>query len=89
MSRGTIGITLALLVTEHHRRIGTPIEGGDLGFRCPRCGEPLRACESASDDGRGHFQHIGSESSCQWAHGARLHYALRSDVLTRYPLSTS
>jgi len=89
MSRGTIGITVALLVTEHHRKIGTEVEGGDLGFRCPRCGQPLKACASMSDDERAHFQHIGAASTCQWAQGARLHYALRSDVLARYPLGTS
>jgi hypothetical protein len=89
MSRGTIGITLALLVTEHHRQIGTLVEGDDLGFRCPRCGEPLKACASVPDDPRGHFQHIGATSACQWAQGGRLLYALRSDVLARYPLRTS
>ena len=84
MSRGTIGITLALWVTEYHRKIGTPVEGGDLGFRCPVCNQPLTACASVSDDERGYFGHIGDGSSCPKAEGAHLHYAWRSDVLTRY-----
>jgi len=84
MSRGTIGITLALLVTEYHRKIGTHVEGGDLGFRCPACSQPVRASEPASTGGRGQFNHLSDASTCSRAQGAQLPYAHRSDVLARY-----
>jgi len=84
MSRGTIGITLALLVTEYHEKIGTPVEGGDLGFRCPACSQPVRASEPASTGGRGQFTHFSDAPTCSRAQGAQLAYAHRSHVLARY-----
>jgi len=84
MSRGTIGITWALLVTEYHRKIGTAVEGGDLGFRCPACSQPVRASEPASAGGRGQFKHFHDAPTCSRAQGAQLAYAHRSDVLARY-----
>jgi hypothetical protein len=84
MSRGTIGITLALLITEYHRKIGTPVEGGDLGFRCPACSQPVRASEPASTGERGQFKHFSDAPTCSRAQGDQLAYAHRSDVLARY-----
>ena len=84
MSRGTIGITLALLVTEYHRKIGTTVENGDLGFRCPACNQPVRASEPASTGGRGQFKHFSDAPTCSRAQDPQLAYAHRSDVLTRY-----
>jgi hypothetical protein len=84
MSRGTIGITAALLLTEYHQKIGTFVEGGDLGFRCPVCSQPVKAVGPGSEGGRGRFRHFSYLPTCPRAEGESLPYAWLSDVLARY-----
>jgi hypothetical protein len=78
-----IGIRLALELVAYHRDVQTPVEDGDLGFRCPACDQPLSARPS-SHERPAHFAHVSEDSTCRWAHGSALVYAARSELLARY-----
>jgi len=78
-----IDIRFALALAAYHRRLGTRIPDGDLGFRCPACGQPLVARESVSKT-PAHFDHFDFTSTCRLTRFVDLRRATRSETLDRY-----
>jgi hypothetical protein len=79
-----IDIRFAVALAAYHRRLGTRVPDGDLGFRCPACGQPLVARESVSEKTPAHFDHFDIASSCRLTRPIDLRRAMRSDTLDRY-----
>src|SRR6185369_831799 len=79
-----IDIRFALALASYHRRLGTRVPDGDLGFRCPACGQPLVARESVSVGKPAHFDHFDRMSTCRLTRFVDLTRAHRSDTLDRY-----
>jgi hypothetical protein len=77
-----IDVRLALALAAYHRRLGTRVPDGDLGFRCPGCGQPLVARESLPKT-PAHFDHLDSASTCRLTF-ADLRRGRSSDTLARY-----
>jgi hypothetical protein len=78
-----IDIEFALALVAYHRRLGTRVPDGDLGFRCPACGQPLVARESVSRT-PAHFDHFDLASACRLTRFVDLRRALRSETFDRY-----
>jgi len=78
-----IDVRLALALAAYHRRLGTRIPEGDLGFRCPGCGLPLVARESTPSSWA-HFDHLDNASTCRSTQFGSLRRALSSNTLARY-----
>jgi hypothetical protein len=78
-----IDIRFALALAEYHRRAGTGVPDGDLGFRCTVCGQPVLARESASTT-PAHFEHADIFLKCRLMLFADVRRALSSDTLSRY-----
>jgi hypothetical protein len=78
-----IDIRFALALAAYHRGLGTRVPDGDLGFRCPACGQPLVARESVSEKTPAHFDHFDIASTCRLTR-FDLRRAMRSDTLDRY-----
>ena len=78
-----IGIRLALALAAYHRRFGTRVPDGDLGFRCPLCGKVLIAREFFSESVPAHFDHFDINSTCRLARFGTF-AADRSETLDRY-----
>jgi hypothetical protein len=79
-----IGVQFALALTTYHRRLGTRVPDGDLGFRCPACDQPLVAREWVSHSAPSHFDHIDVFSTCRLTRFAPLTRAKRSATLDYY-----
>lgn len=78
-----IDVRFALELAAYHRRLGTRVPEGDLGFRCPTCGQPLVARESVWKT-PAHFDHLDSSSTCRLERFADISRAMRSETLDRY-----
>jgi hypothetical protein len=79
-----IGVQFALALAAYHRRLGTRVPDGDLGFRCPACDQPLVAREWVSHRAPSHFDHIDVFSTCRLTRFAPLTRAKRSETLDFY-----
>jgi hypothetical protein len=79
-----IDIRFALALAAYHRRLGTRVPDGDLGFECPACGQPLVARDSVSGYTPAHFDHLDSASTCRLTRFASLTRAHRSATFDRY-----
>ena len=79
----SINIRLALALTAYHRRHGTRVPDGDLGFRCTGCGQPLVARERLSERNVARFEHFDRDSTCRLTRFLS-ERANRSDTLDRY-----
>ena len=80
----SIDVRFALALAAYHRRLGTRVPDGDLGFRCPACEQPLVAREKVSERISAHFDHFDINSTCRLARFIDRTFALRSDTLERY-----
>jgi hypothetical protein len=78
-----IDIRFALALVAYHRRLGTGVPDGDLGFRCPNCGQALVARESVPKT-PAHFDHVDIFSTCRLTLFVDLRRAMRSETLDRY-----
>ena len=81
--RRPIDIQFALALVAYHRRLGTRVLDGDLGFRCPACEQPLVARESVSRT-PAHFDHFDFTSTCRLTRFVDLRRAMRSETFDRY-----
>jgi hypothetical protein len=79
----SIDVRLALALAAYHRRLGTRVPDGDLGFRCPGCGQSLVARESTPSSWA-YFDHPGSASTCRSTQFGSLRRGLSSVTLARY-----
>jgi hypothetical protein len=78
-----IDVRFALALAAYHRRLGTRVPDGDLGFRCPACGQPLVAREPVPT-APAHFDHMETASTCRLTRFVDLGRAMRSETLDRY-----
>src|SRR5262249_12939009 len=79
----SIDVRLALALAAYHRRLGTRVPDGDLGFRCPDCGQSLVARESTPTSWA-HFDHLDSASTCRSTQFGSLRRGFSSVTLARY-----
>jgi hypothetical protein len=79
----SINIRYALSLAAYHLRRGTRVPDGDLGFRCPACGERLVPREGVSGRAVAHFDHFDVSSTCRLTRFL-IESASRSDTLDRY-----
>jgi hypothetical protein len=79
----SINIRYALSLAAYHLRRGTRVPDGDLGFRCPACGERLVPREGVSARAPAHFDHFDVNSTCRLTRFL-IESASRSDTLDRY-----
>jgi hypothetical protein len=82
-SSKSINIPLALALAAYHRRRGTRVPDGDLGFRCPGCEQPLVARERVSERDVARFEHFDVNSTCRMTRFV-IERANRSETLDRY-----
>lgn len=79
----SIDVRLALALAAYHRRLGTRVPDGDLGFRCPGCGQSLVARESTPSSWA-HFDHLDSSSICRSTLFGSLRRGFSSVTLAQY-----